>query len=304
MPNTDAVVLAAMPWDQFGPNGGRDLLRTLRRKEVERLTAATEERRLAATKLQRWHRRCVVASRTAMRREALAEMKSVEGLVTVNLKKPLALAPTVALHLEDQAHELASSLAAEAKGQRSGALRFLRPGSAGAAGRAVGAVTFARELQHALEFSRDGQLQQAMDGAEVDPAIGLALATEIAGLARRDDSAAMAAALRADLATRRHPPRAMRAAAARVEAKALASVQQGRARAAQQKSEASLSIFRAPVDPRQQLFSGPGLVQDSRRRRRRRREEEAEAAELRRLAGDLDSVIAKGKPVDTQSSVG
>ena len=236
-----------------------------------------------------------------MRREALAEMKSVEGLVTVNLKKPLALAPTVALHLEDQAHELASSLAAEAKGQRSGALRFLRPGSAGAAGRAVGAVTFARELQHALEFSRDGQLQQAMDGAEVDPAIGLALATEIAGLARRDDSAAMAAALRADLATRRHPPRAMRAAAARVEAKALASVQQGRARAAQQKSEASLSIFRAPVDPRQQL---PGLVEGSRRRRRRRRAEEAEAAELRRLAGDLDSVIAKGKPVDTQSSVG
>jgi len=167
----------------------------------------------------------------------------------------------------------------------------------------VGAVTFARELQHALEFSRDGQLQQAMDGAEVDPAIGLALATEIAGLARRDDSAAMAAALRADLATRRHPPRAMRAAAARVEAKALASVQQGRARAAQQKAGASLSIFRAPVDARQQV-SRPGLVEDSRRRRRRRRAEEAEAAELRRLAGDLDSVIAKGKPVDTQSSVG
>ena len=111
------------------------------------------------------------------------------------------------------------------------------------------------------------------------------MATEIAGLTRAPSSPAMAAALRADLATRRHPPRAMRAHLARLEAGALATTRAANTQAMQERQ--SLSIFRAPRE------EPKGWSSETARRRRRQKAQEAQAAELRRLTGEMDLKLEK-----------
>jgi hypothetical protein len=336
LPANDAVVLASIPWESLGGGrGGGDVLRTLRRKEVGRLTAVVDERRVAATKVERWWRRHIVSSRTAIRRVAVAEVKAVEGMISVSLSRPLALAPTIALHLEDQAHVLDRGLVQEVQLDTKKAVRFVRPGSAAAAAAAAGHRTprqtagllrqhggvaqrapgprssFATELHAhvaaaAAVWSRGGEAApaaaatgaigdslgwlQGSGGAlsasyDDDPALGLAMATEIAGLTRAPSSPAMAAALRADLATRRHPPRAMRAHLARLEAGALATTRAANTQAMQERQ--SLSIFRAPRE------EPKGWSSETARRRRRQKAQEAQAAELRRLTGEMDLKLEK-----------
>ena len=291
LPENDAVVLALLPWASMGGGqGGEDVLRTLRRKEVERLTAIVDHRRSAATKIERWWRRCIVASRVAIRRVAVSELQALQGLLSVDLSRPVALAPTIALHVEDQAHVLERGLVEEISRGTQKAVRFVRPGSAAVAAAAAASAasatshpsrrtagllrreragqqttprsSFASELHAHVsaaaavwgtgEASTAGDSLGWLQGGSRrrnsvdsdDPALGLAMATEIASLTRTPSSPAMAAALRSDLATRRHPLRTMNAKLGQLEAAAVAATRAADLRAL--KERPSLSIFGSP----------------------------------------------------------
>lgn len=327
----DAVVLASVPWDSVGGStGGVDVLRALRRKEVERLLTATADRRVASIVIERCFRRHIVVSRTALRQLAVAEAKAVEGLISVNLSRPIALAPTIALHLEDQSHIVDRGLTQEVHNDAKKGVRFVRPSSAQATrtprrqsggllrksngGAAAPISSFARELHaqvsaasavwttteptssargdslgwllekggSARHMRGFGDSEQAAWQAD-DPALGLAMATEIAGLTRNPSAPAMAAALRADLATRRHPPRALKANIARLEAGAIEVTTVAGRQALKERQ--SLSIFRQPKEEN---------VDWSRAARRRRaKAHEGRMAELRRMTGEMDLTLEK-----------
>ncbi len=323
LPDNDAVVLALLPWESLGKgHGGDDVLRTLRRKEVERITAVVDKRRSAATTIERWWRRCIVQSRVAIRRVAVAEVQALQGLLSVNLSRPVALAPTIALHLEDQAHVLERGLVEEISHDTKKAVRFVRPGSAAAIATASSQSSrqsagllrradqqpplrssFARELHahvsaaaavwgggepsaagDALGWLQGGTVHHHKPGVSDDPALGLAMTTEIASFTRTPTSPAMAAALRSDLATRRHPLRTMKAKLRRLEAGAVTTTRAADSQAV--KERPSLSIFRSP---RENLSQESEVV----KRQRRKKAQEAREAELRRLTGEMDLALEK-----------
>jgi hypothetical protein len=210
-PDTDAIVLSELGTEPGGARWASDVLRTLRQSEVARLTELVESRLVGAVRLQRAWRRTVVRVRLRERQAAAVRVAVVSGLVAVDLSRQLAVTPAIVLHLEDRTHrlqELTGGLPGEA-GSGGGGEELMMGGDDGHSW--IGATQIrgpsSAKYLHGTERMSSHQrtlataVDCAVDGeraSDLDPALALGLATELAGLAHH--TLPLSLALRSDLA--------------------------------------------------------------------------------------------------------